>query len=223
MVYVNQSDSIREPWVVPLAFEQTIKQEPIISLTIVFPWFWLRKTRRCWWEWGRHRSWEIATYFSCRQMMPSAERESLYHRFLIKVWDATTGKCIHTLVGHTGEISSTQFDFTGDYCVTGSIDRTCKLWDTNSGECIETLQGHSDEVLDVCFNAVGNRLASASADATCRIYNVLTGTCLAILLGHKSWDVRAPNFIFAPKYRFLASLDHSLFSSQNFFFVIFVF
>ena len=36
----------------------------------------------------------------------------------------------------------------GDYCITGSIDRTCKLWEVNSGQCLETLSGHSDEALD---------------------------------------------------------------------------
>ena len=40
-----------------------------------------------------------------------------------------------------------QFDYTGDYCITGSIDRTCKLWDVHTGQCMETLRGHTDEVL----------------------------------------------------------------------------
>lgn len=44
-----------------------------------------------------------------------------------KVWDAATGRCLHTLSGHRGEISSTAFDFSGDLCITGSIDRTCKV------------------------------------------------------------------------------------------------
>jgi hypothetical protein len=44
-----------------------------------------------------------------------------------KVWDVATGRCLHTLSGHRGEISSTAFDFSGELCVTGSIDRTCKV------------------------------------------------------------------------------------------------
>eukprot|EP00435_Cladocopium_sp_Y103_P008606 s5019_g2.t1 len=77
------------------------------------------------------------------------------------------------------------FDFTGDYCITGSIDRSCKLWDVNNGQCMETLRGHSDEVLDVCFNTTGNRLVTASADCTARVYNVMTGACISILIGHE--------------------------------------
>jgi hypothetical protein len=30
---------------------------------------------------------------------------------------------IHRLVGHEGEISCSQFEFTGDFCATGSIDK----------------------------------------------------------------------------------------------------
>ena len=36
-----------------------------------------------------------------------------------KVWDVHTGRCVHTLSGHRGEISSTQFDFSGELCISG--------------------------------------------------------------------------------------------------------
>ena len=64
-------------------------------------------------------------------------------------------------------MAARQFDFTGDYCITGSIagsllsafdaskDRSCKLWDVNNGQCMETLRGHSDEAF-----GVGSRLYS---------------------------------------------------------------
>jgi dynein assembly factor with WDR repeat domains 1 len=87
------------------------------------------------------------------------------------------------LAEHKGEISSTQFEFTGEFCATGSIDRSCKIWDIGTGKCIETLKGHLDEVLDLSFNSTGTRLATASADSTARIYNVHTGACTAILAG----------------------------------------
>jgi hypothetical protein len=35
--------------------------------------------------------------------------------------------CIHVLNDHKSEISSTQFEFTGDFCATGSIDRFISL------------------------------------------------------------------------------------------------
>ena len=83
--------------------------------------------------------------------------------------------------GHTAELSCGQFDFTGDYVLTGSIDRTARLWDVASGQSIETFRGHDDEVLDACFNSTGNHLATASSDGRARVYNVFTGACTAIL------------------------------------------
>ena len=50
----------------------------------------------------------------------------------VKLWDVRTGRCVHTLAGHHGEISSTQFNYASDLCISGSIDRTCKLWDVGS-------------------------------------------------------------------------------------------
>jgi dynein assembly factor with WDR repeat domains 1 len=40
---------------------------------------------------------------------------------------------IHTLIGHTAEVSSAQFNWDCSRIVTGSMDKTCKLWDTLSG------------------------------------------------------------------------------------------
>jgi WD40 repeat protein len=41
----------------------------------------------------------------------------------MQIWDARSGEMIHRLVGHEGEISCSQFEFTGDFCATGSIDK----------------------------------------------------------------------------------------------------
>ena len=111
-----------------------------------------------------------------------------------KIWEVRSGRCIHTLTGHRGEISSCSFnctpprlssevsDFftsrvgssndaglalatgTGELCISGSIDRTCKIWNVASGQCISTLRGHNDEILDVAFNLTGSKLVTASAD-----------------------------------------------------------
>jgi len=43
---------------------------------------------------------------------------------------------IHTLIGHTAEVSSAQFNWDCSRIITGSMDKTCKLWDTLSGKKI---------------------------------------------------------------------------------------
>ena len=82
-------------------------------------------------------------------------------------------------------LSPPQFDFGGELCISGSIDRTCKIWNVKTGQCINTLRGHNDEILDVAFSANGQKLVTASADGTARVYNTMTGACQAILIGHE--------------------------------------
>lgn len=62
----------------------------------------------------------------------------------LKVWSAVTGKCLRTLVGHTGGVWSSQMS--GSIIISGSTDRTLKVWNAESGQCIHTLYGHTSTV-----------------------------------------------------------------------------
>ncbi len=52
----------------------------------------------------------------------------------IKIFIFDISSKIHTLIGHTAEVSSAQFNWDCSRIVTGSMDKTCKLWDTLSGK-----------------------------------------------------------------------------------------
>jgi WD40 repeat protein len=47
---------------------------------------------------------------------------------MIKLWAVETGQILHTLTGHTEEVSSIQFSPDGKTIASGSWDGTIKLW-----------------------------------------------------------------------------------------------
>lgn len=98
----------------------------------------------------------------------------------LKVWSATTGKCLRTLVGHTGGVWSSQMS--GSIIISGSTDRTLKVWNAESGHCLHTLYGHTSTVR--CMHLHGKKVVSGSRDATLRVWNIESGECLHVLVGH---------------------------------------
>ncbi|XP_030380133.1 F-box/WD repeat-containing protein 7 [Scaptodrosophila lebanonensis] len=98
----------------------------------------------------------------------------------LKVWSAVTGKCLRTLVGHTGGVWSSQMS--DNIIISGSTDRTLKVWDMERGTCVHTLQGHTSTVR--CMHLHGNKVVSGSRDATLRVWDIELGTCLHVLVGH---------------------------------------
>lgn len=98
----------------------------------------------------------------------------------LKVWSASTGKCLRTLVGHTGGVWSSQM--WQNIIISGSTDRTLKVWNADTGQCIHTLYGHTSTVR--CMHLHENKVVSGSRDATLRVWDVDTGKCLHVLVGH---------------------------------------
>ncbi|KAA0188734.1 hypothetical protein HAZT_HAZT005467 [Hyalella azteca] len=98
----------------------------------------------------------------------------------LKVWNATTSKCMRTLTGHTGGVWSSQMR--DNIIVSGSTDRMLRVWDAETGHCTQTLYGHTSTVR--CLHLHNNIVVSGSRDATLRVWDVTTGTCNHVLVGH---------------------------------------
>ena len=56
----------------------------------------------------------------------------------LALFEILLSKVVHyfqMLEGHTDEVFSCQFNYSGDMLISGSKDNTCRLWkDTNSGK-----------------------------------------------------------------------------------------
>ncbi|XP_013777805.2 F-box/WD repeat-containing protein 7-like [Limulus polyphemus] len=98
----------------------------------------------------------------------------------LKVWNATTGRCMRTLMGHTGGVWSSQMS--GNIIISGSTDRTLKVWNADTGTCTHTLYGHTSTVR--CMHLHQNKVVSGSRDATLRVWDIDSGECLHVLVGH---------------------------------------
>ncbi|XP_055735951.1 dynein assembly factor with WDR repeat domains 1-like [Salvelinus fontinalis] len=113
----------------------------------------------------------------------------------VSLWDVPSGRRVHTLIGHRGEISSVQFDWDCSLLITGSMDKSSRYVCVPECVCVSASPGvggsewevnghtssHEDEVLDVCFDYTGQLIATASADGPARVYSAASYQCISRL------------------------------------------
>jgi WD40 repeat protein len=118
------------------------------------------------------------------------------------VWDAGTGRRLHTLAGHGHNVMTVEYSADGTRLVTSSWDRTAKLWDAATGDEIRTFAGHEDNVSGAALSPDGRWLASASSDNAVRVWDARTADVVTVLRGHTG---RVLSVAFSPDGKYLAS------------------
>ena len=152
------------------------------------------------------------------------------HGSTLRLHDAYTGKCVHTIRKHKSAINSVCFSPDGLWALTGSgsyslgailgllfgssrfglaKDNTLRLWEVSTGRCIRTFKGHTDWVTSVCFSPDGCLALSGSMDCTLRLWDVASGLCLGVFEGHKH-SVNAVCFSSDMRYALSGSEDKTL-------------
>jgi WD40 repeat protein/serine/threonine protein kinase len=96
---------------------------------------------------------------------------------VVMIRDASTGREIHRMPGHTWNISGVAFDRTGEFLASAGADSTVRIWDVRAGKQVVTLQpGHEGSATSVDFSPDGRYLASGSLDRTVKIWSTRTWT-----------------------------------------------
>ena len=93
----------------------------------------------------------------------------------VELWEAKSGKKLHTLNGHSDWVRSIAFSPDGTLLASGSSDMTVKLWEVSTGTSITTLIGHTDAVRSAAFSPDSTRLATGAADKSVKLWDVKTG------------------------------------------------
>ncbi|KAH8894972.1 hypothetical protein GQ53DRAFT_779789 [Thozetella sp. PMI_491] len=101
----------------------------------------------------------------------------------VRVWDLTTGQCLHTLRGHTSTVRCLKMS-DANTAISGSRDTTLRVWDIQSGVCRNLLVGHQASVR--CLEIKGDIVVSGSYDTTAKVWSISEGRCLHTLQGHYS-------------------------------------
>jgi WD40 repeat protein len=106
---------------------------------------------------------------------------------LIKLWDAATGREIHTILDQRlSGTESVAFSPDGTKIVSGA-EKILKLWDTATGREVRTFFGLSSDMISVTFSSDGKQIASGLYDGTINLWYTDTGREIRTFLGHKSW------------------------------------
>ncbi len=115
----------------------------------------------------------------------------------LRLWDARSGACVRTFVGHEGKVKCVAaLGSDGRRVVSASWDASLRIWNTATGACERTLEGHTGAVqamLVLRFGVPGGDaelVVSGAHDRTLRVWDARTGACARVLTGHTS-SIRA--------------------------------
>ncbi len=93
----------------------------------------------------------------------------------VAVYDTMSGRCKHTLCGHSAQAWEVAFGPKGEKIALATSANTVYVHNTITEQGTGILQGHDDRVTDLSFIPATTLLASASWDGTVRIWDVVAG------------------------------------------------
>jgi RNA polymerase sigma factor (sigma-70 family) len=103
----------------------------------------------------------------------------------VAVFDASTGKVVHSLESEKGTGQGVAFSPDGKLIATGE-DKAVNLWDVTTGKRVRSVQGRNGKVACVTFSPDGKMLVAGSADGVLRLHDVNGGSVVVTIHAHKA-------------------------------------
>ena len=97
-----------------------------------------------------------------------------------QLWEAATGKLLHTLAGHRSLVTDAEFSPDSHELVTVSDDHDGRIWSVGSGRLVHVLRGHFFPVRTGSYSPDGRWIVTAS-QFTAGLWNAGTGQLLFYL------------------------------------------
>jgi len=108
---------------------------------------------------------------------------------LIRIWDASSGQCLKTIVDDDNPICGyVGFSPNSKFLLASTQDSTVRLWDFHSSRCLKTYSGHINRTYCIvaCFSTTNGRyIVSGSEDNKVYIWDLQSRQVAQILEGHK--------------------------------------
>jgi WD40 repeat protein len=129
-----------------------------------------------------------------------------------QLWDASTGKLLHTLGGpgrdgHTSLVTDAEYSPNGLEVITVSDDHTGRIWSARTGRVLHALVGHSFNVNTGSFSPDGQWIVTSS-QFTAGLWNARTGQLL-FYLGRDTAPLTSGSFSASGRWILTGSKDGS--------------
>jgi WD40 repeat protein/tRNA A-37 threonylcarbamoyl transferase component Bud32 len=96
---------------------------------------------------------------------------SASHDGTVRLWDGTTGNCLHVLKGHSGPVRALAFSPDGNQIASAGSDLSIKTWNAQDGSLSRSWAAHADMIRALTYTPDGQALISAANDRTIKVWN----------------------------------------------------
>ena len=88
----------------------------------------------------------------------------------MRLWSATTGQLLRTLVGHSGLALRCAFPPDGQTILSTSVDGKVVLWEAATAQLLRIAHGHSSVASACGFSPDGNSIVAGFADGVVKMW-----------------------------------------------------